>query len=949
MDRNSRGIRRPAPPAMPEPVIIGDYERSDEIGKGSFAMVFRGVHVKKGALVAIKSVNVTKLSKKLRDNLEEEVNILKSLHHPHIVALFSCRESRTQMHLIMEFCELGDLSSFIRKRDSSKLRSHPALVDMFNKYPCPKEGALNEVVTRHFAQQIGSALEFMRTRNLLHRDIKPQNLLLVPSAVWTSKYGADRAPLMVDEQQEGKPAGIASLPMLKVADFGFARHLPSLTLAETLCGSPLYMAPEILRYEKYDAAADLWSVGTVLHEMVTGRPPFRAANHMELLRKIEKNDDKIKFPDGVQVSRAMKNLIRALLMRAPVTRISYVDFFNDPVIKGEIPGLVGEDIPVTARAESESSGVYYDTVERREEPELAPKQPPVSRRLSIREATRDVVDRREAPKSPLAGEPSRPRERRPTLTSHTTAPATSRVPPAAAAAMERRNSRAAPPGPSMLKEHLNRERGVIDEKALREAREHAAQDIAFERDYVVVEKRQVEVNAFADELANSPHVQGQREQQGQMIRRATTTGTPLSQTAPQSRQSNAMQIINRQAPLHSRGGSYERRYGRSPTSATSAISKALNMASLRVLGLGFSPPLGKGPSPPQGYNPYPSYPIDKSESRLIGDGRQKESPDEDVRIVIHLEKLANRSDTVWGFAEVKYQQIIPSPPLHPHGLGIADTKNDDEAIEEEDLTVDQMVAVSEEALVLFVKTLSILTNLMKSAAFWWEQRNRGEVIDAPRSAPVRSNSQNMGTKVNGVVQWARNKFNDCLEKSEVVGRKLVDAQKKLPQDDPGHPSNHPSNSQFSANSIGTSTDHINLTTGITAEKLMYDRAIEMSRSAALNELTNENIEGGILSYRTAISLMEAIIDHDEDLPGYRKPLKDDRAEEDIINGLDPDDWATVKTMIKGMKERLRSLRSKQEAQKANRRALTAAAAAPKASSGRNSSSATPQMANTPPK
>ena len=74
--------------------------------------------------------------------------------------------------------------------------------------------------------------------------------------------------------------------MLKIADFGFARSLPSTSLAETLCGSPLYMAPEILRYEKYDAKADLWSVGTVLYEMVVGRPPFRATNHVELLRKI---------------------------------------------------------------------------------------------------------------------------------------------------------------------------------------------------------------------------------------------------------------------------------------------------------------------------------------------------------------------------------------------------------------------------------------------------------------------------------------------------------------------------------------------------------------------------------------------------------------------------------------------------------------------------------------
>src|SRR5690606_19834846 len=73
-------------------------------------------------------------------------------------------------------------------------------------------------------------------------------------------------------------AGLPSLPMLKLADFGFARVLPSTSLADTLCGSPLYMAPEMLRFERYDAKADLWSVGTVLYEMITGRAPFRARN-----------------------------------------------------------------------------------------------------------------------------------------------------------------------------------------------------------------------------------------------------------------------------------------------------------------------------------------------------------------------------------------------------------------------------------------------------------------------------------------------------------------------------------------------------------------------------------------------------------------------------------------------------------------------------------------------
>jgi serine/threonine-protein kinase ULK/ATG1 len=942
--------------------------------------------------VAIKSVNITKLSKKLRDNLNEEVNILKNLHHPHIVALFACRESKTQMHLIMEYCELGDLSSFIRKRAS--LGEHETTRDMIQKYPCPAIGGLNEVVTRHFAQQIGSAIQWIRQKNYLHRDIKPQNLLLVPSPIWYEKHHNERTPLMVDEDQEGTTAGIMSLPMLKIADFGFARHLPSLSLAETLCGSPLYMAPEILRYEKYDAVADLWSVGTVLHEMMVGKPPFRAGNHVELLRKIEKNEDKIRFPEGLAISSDMKQLIRALLKRHPTERMSYESFFAHPVVVGEIPGLVGEDRPSekiterlasrhskTKRSESfaSSSKVPPTDIAARPRPEYPSERPgsrPASRPASYAESSRtppttSAGEQRQSPNTYNDAQYAKPRERRPTLTSNATAPARQQVrpPTAAAIAIERRNSRvAASPGASMLKEHLDRERGRLDEKALREAREIAAQDIAFERDYVVVEKKQVEVNAFADELANSPHVQGQQQQQGVMIRRATTSGAPLSSTAPQSTQSRAMQIAGRQATSHQRTGSYERRYGRSPTSATSAISKALGMAHVRLFGgLGLSPP-SKGPSP-QGYGAFPTYPTAQSSMLVIGEGsRGSDQRDEDGRLAMHIEELAHRSDVVWGFAEVKYQQLLPSRPISSHGLGIGGARKameEPEAIEEDDLTVDSVVTISEEALVLYVKALAILAKVIDTAGSWWGHQNRGEVFDVPRSAPVRTAAQTVGPRINGVVQWARNRFNECLEKSEFVGRKLLDAQKQLPTDHPGHPSNHPTSSVYSTSSVGTSTEQIRLTSGITAEKLMYDRALEMSRTAAVNELMNEDFEGGILSYRTAISMLEAILDNDDDISGRRRGITE-RAEDEVINGLESEDRATVKKrkyyphrflllntdsfiVLEGLRIRLRTLKRKIEVQKAAKRTSISTAPAGHTPPGRNSPSATPIMSNTPPR
>lgn len=260
----------------------------------------------------------------------------------------------------MAYCSGGDLSVYIKRRgrlptlEFRPLPGDPLYTSSYKGpssdlvfWPHPEEGGLDDRVTRCFLGQLAEALRFLRERDLIHRDIKPQNLLLHPPD--EAAYAA------------GHPHGI---PLLKVADFGFARILPAATLAETLCGSPLYMAPEILRYEKYDAKADLWSVGAVLFEMAVGRPPFRAQNHVELLRKIEKGEDRIRFPDeqrpnsaeeaaaapvkSLPVPEDIKELIRRLLKRQPVPRMSFEDFFTSRVWEGYVR-------PPPARPRSNSS------------------------------------------------------------------------------------------------------------------------------------------------------------------------------------------------------------------------------------------------------------------------------------------------------------------------------------------------------------------------------------------------------------------------------------------------------------------------------------------------------------------------------------------------------------------------------------------------------------------
>lgn len=892
-----------------------------------------------GALVAIKSVDVAKLNKKLKENLYGEIKILKTLRHPHIVALHDCVESPTYINLIMEYCELGDLSLFIKKRE--KLITNPATHDIARKYPNAPNSGLNEVVTRHFLQQLASAIKFLREGNFVHRDVKPQNLLLLPSPQYREANKTVKQILSASHDSLIPIAGLASLPMLKLADFGFARVLPSTSLAETLCGSPLYMAPEILRYERYDAKADLWSVGTVLYEMVTGRPPFRASNHVELLRKIENADDNIKFPREAIVTAEMKHLIRGLLKRSPVERMSFESFFTHTVVAGPIPGLVEDDLP---QKEDRRSTRDIRAATRSEEP--APS--PIRRSSFQKQHTTDYDSGREgsgpvAPRSlrssplatpveakqnpldqvPTSGTSYSGREglgiqQRPRAQPSTSAPAR----PPMYTDRKHRPSNASLRQPQAIRETPSPSSSRMDEPGRGQGKfqtdstgmdsaERAAQEIAFERDYVVVEKRQVEVNAFADELdarqLTQPHSLPSSKA-GQMVRRATQQDNPTSTTGAVAAATSRNTQIAQGKMDHYRQASYDKSVAGSPGSGPSSITKAIQDASLRLFGFKYAPQVfGKGASPPQLYNPFPAYPTPSAPVGLISDGKQSAPVDEDARVAQCIEDYATRSDVVYGFAEVKYKQLVPLAPSMEHGLGglPADRMASDDDL---GLTVEAIVSLSEEALVLYVKALSLLAKSMDIASLWWSRKARTEPNNNGHAREYVS-GRDLAMKINGVVQWIRARFNEVLEKAEIVRLKLMDAQKQLPEDHPSHPSNRPVDS-VSTNS--SSAEGVFLTSGISAEKLMYERAVEMSRTAAINEISNDDLPGCELSYVTAVRMLEAVLDHDDDLPKRRSmsgSAKDVKLpwqvlREDISSDMNADDQQDVR---KGMKIRQNTL------------------------------------------
>ncbi|EOY07399.1 Kinase superfamily protein isoform 1 [Theobroma cacao] len=262
--------------------VVGNYIVGRQIGSGSFSVVWHARHRVHGTEVAIKEIAMGRLNKKLQDSLMSEIFILRRINHPNIIRMHDIIEVPGKIHLVLEYCKGGDLSMYITRH-----------------------GSVSEATAKHFMQQLAAGLQVLRDNNLIHRDLKPQNLLLSRND---------------------------SNAVLKIADFGFARSLQPRGLAETLCGSPLYMAPEIMQLQKYDAKADLWSVGAILFQLVTGKTPFTGNNQIQLLQNIVKSTE-LHFPvENNYLTADCKDLCRKLLRRNPVERLTFEEFFNHPFL-----------------------------------------------------------------------------------------------------------------------------------------------------------------------------------------------------------------------------------------------------------------------------------------------------------------------------------------------------------------------------------------------------------------------------------------------------------------------------------------------------------------------------------------------------------------------------------------------------------------------------------------
>lgn len=245
-----------------------DYEL---LGKGTYSNVYKGYNKITKEPVAIKEIDINKNNKYI-NRFYKEIEILEKADNINIINIITSIENKDYIFIIMEYCEKGDLRKFLKKRP------------------------LKEQHVKKLMIQLVSGMQYMYNNNIYHRDLKPQNILI-------DKYYN-----------------------LKITDFGLAKDEEENPLFETICGSPMYMAPEIMKYKKYDKKADLWSLGVIFYELLTGKTPFTANNHAELLENIE--NKKIYFPSHIKISHNARDLLIGLLNKDSRKRITWRELFN---------------------------------------------------------------------------------------------------------------------------------------------------------------------------------------------------------------------------------------------------------------------------------------------------------------------------------------------------------------------------------------------------------------------------------------------------------------------------------------------------------------------------------------------------------------------------------------------------------------------------------------------
>ncbi|MBA43028.1 MAG: hypothetical protein CMF62_03350 [Magnetococcales bacterium] len=256
---------------------MDNYEiyKDKELGRGSYSIVYLGINKQNNNKVAIKEINIQNKSSKFYEAIENEIILIKKIMknpHPNIVEFYDIIKTTKSIYYVMEYCDGEDLCILLK-------------------------GAIKERIAKFYFTQIFEGLNYLHQNKIMHRDLKPKNILLTNNKT-----------------------------CIKIADFGFAKKVSSIQRCFTMCGSPLYMAPEILSRSSYGKESDFWSLGIILFEMIYGFNPFRHCTDINDIAILSKNS-RINIPPKKSniknISRECIDLMRKLLERDDSKRITW--------------------------------------------------------------------------------------------------------------------------------------------------------------------------------------------------------------------------------------------------------------------------------------------------------------------------------------------------------------------------------------------------------------------------------------------------------------------------------------------------------------------------------------------------------------------------------------------------------------------------------------------------
>jgi len=244
----------------PEPVIVGKYSIGNLIAVGNYGKVKKAKHIETGLEVAVKIINKKLMTEDEVFNAMREIAILSSLNHPNVIRFCDLVDTGDRLYMFMEYI-----------KGSQTLKQYM------------EEALLSEDQTKHLFKQIALAMKYCHDMDTVHRDIKPSNIL------------------------------VSSQGEVKLIDFGLSSVIDAGKLQNTFCGSPSFVAPEILEGKSYvGKAADIYSLAVVLYLMVAHVLPFE--NLQQTLTGVWVQPDKI--------SAACKDLLCKILITEPLTRLT---------------------------------------------------------------------------------------------------------------------------------------------------------------------------------------------------------------------------------------------------------------------------------------------------------------------------------------------------------------------------------------------------------------------------------------------------------------------------------------------------------------------------------------------------------------------------------------------------------------------------------------------------